>query len=317
MLLEVGEGHSLYIATNGSLGGSSAPSGKSPLKGSPKNSHKSSHKGSHKPAVVFLHGGPGGASSPSHFRFFPKTSYGVRFDQRGCGRSKWTNSPLHHNTTRHLVADMEKIRTRLGITKWLVFGGSWGSTLALCYALAHPERVTGLVLRGLFLGTKAEMDWAFEKAAGVFMPELAQKVAQRAKAMGIPDTKALAKRVLAGDGNAARLWGAYEWGLCSLNPPPFRLPARVPNSPLLECHYAANGFFISQPILKRINKIKHLRAVIVQGRYDLLCPPKNAFALAEAWGKNCQLEFINNAGHSASEPATEVALKKAVRRLLS
>jgi len=292
MLLDVGEGHRLYVSEQ-----SPTPNRLSAKSSAIKSAAKS---------AIFLHGGPGGASSLKHFEFFPKSARVVRFDQRGCGKSKF-QTRLQHNTTERLVADMEKIRNELGIEKWLVFGGSWGSTLALCYALAHPNRVTGLVLRGVFLGTKAEMEWAFEQAAPTFMPELMAKVGC---------VKALAKKVLAGDAKAMRIWGAYENCLSCLKPADFKLSAKVPNSPLLECHYAANNFFIKKPILKQVTKIRHLKAIIIQGRYDLLCPPKTAFALAQTWGKNCQLKFINDAGHSAFEPSTLTALKRAVRKLL-
>lgn len=289
MYLDVGDGHRLYVAAE---------------KGSQRGTQKSNEA-----AAVFLHGGPGGSSSPSHEQFFPERVRLVRFDQRGCGRSKFT-SRLKNNTTWHLVADLEAIRRELGIAKWLLFGGSWGSTLGLCYAIKHPERVSGLVLRGVFLGGDDEWDWAFSAGAKMFRPQLAETLRR------FGTVAQLERRILGGDVAAAKAWAAYERGLSTLVPLPFKLPTKPPNSPLLETHYHRHKFFL-QPnwILKNLAAARRLPLRIIQGRYDLICPPLKAYQLAKAWGAKCRLE-LTEAGHDAFEPPTAAGLRRAVEALL-
>ena len=283
MYIEVGDGHRLYATTVGEATAAGT--------------------------AVFLHGGPGGASSSAHSRFFPPNVRLVRFDQRGCGRSRFV-SKLRNNTTRHLVADLELLRSHLGIDRWLIFGGSWGSTLGLCYAISHPKRVSGMVLRGVFLGSDEEWEWTFA-ATTTFRPRLAEKLRQ------FGTVTQLERRILRGDATAARAWGAYERSLSTLRPRPFRLPAKVPNSPLLECHYHRHKFFLESQdwILRNIKEIKRIPAIIVQGRYDLVCPPITAHKLAKAWGPSCRLR-LTVAGHDAFEEQTAEGLKRAVRELI-
>ncbi|HEY9111935.1 MAG TPA: prolyl aminopeptidase [Rhodanobacteraceae bacterium] len=263
--------------------------------------------------VVFLHGGPGAGLSPYHRRFFDPARWRVLlFDQRGAGRSTPFAS-LEANTTQHLVADIEQLRAHLGIERWLVFGGSWGSTLALAYAEAHPERVTGLVLRGIFLGGPAEIRWLYEEGgASRILPEKWQRYA----ATVAPDERgdmleAYWKRLTSEDASArtaaARAWGAWEGSACTLAESPeteaeFAAPEVAVSLARIEAHYFRNRIFLEpDQLLRDIGRIRHLPGVIVHGRYDIVCPAQAAFDLHEAWP---EAEFhVVLAGHAASEPA--------------
>ncbi|SHH42303.1 prolyl aminopeptidase [Massilia sp. CF038] len=270
--------------------------------------------------VVFLHGGPGAGLSPQHRRFFDPAYYRIiLFDQRGAGKStplgEWRN-----NTTQLLVSDIEKLRERFGIKQWLVFGGSWGSTLALAYGQAHPERCLGFVLRGIFLCTKAEIDW-FINGIQWFYPELYE-----AFAAPIPEAergdllKAYTTRMLSDDPNvywpAARAWSRFEGRRVFLMPQ----PEEAPNDTLdlgvgrLESHYMANlGFFSDNQLLENVSTIAHLPAVIVQGRYDVICPPLSAHRLHQAW-PGSTLKMIPDAGHGALEAGIARALVAATEQ---
>ncbi len=264
--------------------------------------------------VVFLHGGPGAGLSPYHRRFFDPACWRVvLFDQRGAGQSTPFAS-LGANTTPHLVADIETLRTHLGIERWLVFGGSWGSTLALAYAEAHPDRVNGLVLRGIFLARDEELRWFNEMDGGArcifperwarfrdFIPE-----AERGNMI-----EAYWRRLGSNDEAvrlaAARAWSAYEGGSTTLVHDPdatgdFDEPHKAVSLARLEAHYFRNGMFLEpNQLLRDIDRIRHIPAVIVHGRYDIICPVKTAFELHQAWP---EAEFhIVLAGHSASDPA--------------
>jgi proline iminopeptidase len=263
--------------------------------------------------VVFVHGGPGGGSDPKHRRFFdPKRYRIVLFDQRGCGRST-PHANLEDNTTWSLVADMEKLREKLGIDKWQVFGGSWGSTLALAYAETHPERVTELVLRGIFLLRKWELDWFYQGGTSRMFPEAWAKYlepipeAERSDLMA-----AYHKRLTSPDSAvalaAARAWSIWEGSTSCLLPDVdlvnkmgadlFALAfARI------ECHYFVNkGFFEKETqLLDDIGKIRKIPGVIVQGRYDVVCPAESAWDLSRAWPE-AKLVIVPDAGHSAMEP---------------
>ncbi|MFF2556874.1 prolyl aminopeptidase [Nocardia sp. NPDC058058] len=267
--------------------------------------------------VVFLHGGPGGGTAPYHRQFFDPAAYRiVLFDQRGCGQSTphiADGASLEANTTWHLVADIEALRTHLGIERWQVFGGSWGSTLALAYAQSHPERVTELILRGIFLLRRKEIDWYYNGAAGFVYPDEWEKflapvpVAERGsdlievyhRLLHSPDEK------LATD--AAVAWSTWEGATSSLLPQPDRVAETAdPRFALafarIENHYFHNrGFLDDGRLLRDIDRIAHIPGVIVQGRHDIVCPAVSAWDLHQAWA-NSELHMVPDAGHAASEP---------------
>jgi proline iminopeptidase len=277
--------------------------------------------------VVFLHGGPGGGTDAKMRQFFnPKKYRIVLFDQRGCGKSKPTAS-LEDNTTWHLVSDIEAIRGKLGIDKWQVFGGSWGSTLALAYAQKHPERVTELVLRGIFLLRRSELEWFYQNPEGAaqIWPDLWEDYlkplshAERADCM-----QSYYKRLTSPDRNtlleAARAWSVWESALAY-----FRMNtgyvARAKEAEFaaafarIECHYFVNGGWLEKEsqLLDDVPKIRHIPAVIVQGRYDVVCPVRSAWALHKAWPE-ADLRIVPDAGHSAFEPGIARELVKATDR---
>ena len=272
--------------------------------------------------VLFLHGGPGAGLSPQHRRFFDPLRYRViLFDQRGAGKStplgEWRN-----NTTQLLIADIERLRAQFGIDQWLVFGGSWGSTLALAYGQAHPAACLGFVLRGIFLCTQAEID-RFIDGVRWFYPELHAEFA----ALIPPEERgdllaAYAKRILSSDPAvywpAARAWSRFEGRRVYLMPQ----PEDAPNDALdlgvgrLESHYMANlGFFEEDQLIRNMDRIAHLPAVIVQGRYDAICPPLSAYRLQQAW-PGAQLDMIPDAGHGALEHGIASALVRATERFV-
>lgn len=272
--------------------------------------------------VLFLHGGPGAGLSPQHRRFFDPQRYRViLFDQRGAGKStplgEWRN-----NTTQLLINDIEKLRAQFGISQWLVFGGSWGSTLALAYGQAHPEACLGFVLRGIFLCTQAEIDW-FIEGVRWFYPELYEEFAAPIPAAERSDLlAAYVKRILSSDPEvywpAARAWSRFEGRRVYLMPQ----PEDTPNDALdlgvgrLESHYMANlGFLEEDQLIRDLGRIAHLPAVIVQGRYDAICPPLSAYRLHQAW-PGAQLEIIPDAGHGALEHGIASALVRATERFV-
>lgn len=295
-MIDVGDGHVLYVEECGN------PRGR---------------------PVLVLHGGPGGGCSPYMRRFFDPDHYRViLFDQRGCGRSRPTAS-VTANTTPHLIADIETIRRRLGIDRWLLFGGSWGATLALAYAEAHPEHATGLILRGVFLGTRAELDWFYGGGAARFFPDLWARFQDP-----IPEPErhdmigAYHARLFDDDpGRQARYaqpWLMWENALAGLQsaavshaPPDYaRAFARLEN------HYFSHGCFLDEgQLLRDRHRIAHLPAIIVQGRYDMVCPPASAHALAQGW-PGCDLRLVPASGHALSEPritAELVAVMDSIR----
>jgi proline iminopeptidase len=272
--------------------------------------------------VLFLHGGPGAGLSPQHRRFFDPQRYRViLFDQRGAGKStplgEWRN-----NTTQLLIEDIEVLRAQFGIAQWLVFGGSWGSTLALAYGQAHPEACLGFVLRGIFLCTQAEIDW-FIEGVRWFYPELYDEFAAPIPREERGDLlAAYVKRILSSDPAvywpAARAWSRFEGRRVYLMPQ----PEDAPNDALdlgvgrLESHYMANlGFFEEDQLIRNMERIAHLPAVIVQGRYDAICPPLSAYRLQQAW-PGAQLEMIPDAGHGALEHGIASALVRATERFV-
>lgn len=260
--------------------------------------------------VVVLHGGPGGGSSPAMRRYFDPQIYRIiLFDQRGCGRSR-PHAAVEGNTTWDLVSDIETIRTTLGLDSWIVFGGSWGATLALLYAQAHPDRVTHLVLRGVFLMMQRELDWFYGGGAGAFWPDQWQNFAGIIPAAERGDLiAAYHRRLFNGDftteARFARTWVGWENALASMefdgfvgDPPAdyARAFARLEN------HFFINKGFLRQDdqILHDRPLIDHIPTTIVQGRYDMICPPISAWHLAAGW-RNADLRLIPGAGHALSE----------------
>jgi len=273
--------------------------------------------------VVFLHGGPGAGASPAHRRFFDPAHYRiVVFDQRGAGRSNPLGE-LSANTTAHLIADIEVLRERLGIERWLVFGGSWGSTLAIAYAEAHPERVTGLVLRGIFLCRKQEIDWFLYGMRWIF-PEIWRRFAE-----GVPEAErddllgAYHRRLVDPDPEvhmpAARAWSTYEGACSTLRPSPETVAAFGEDTMALglariEAHYFKNGIFLEDgALLGNVERMRRIPGTIVQGRYDVVCPIATADEFARAWPE-ADYVIVPDAGHSAMEPGIRRALVAATER---
>ncbi|MCL4122724.1 UNVERIFIED_CONTAM: hypothetical protein GTU68_021723 [Idotea baltica] len=291
-MLDVGEGHRVYVEQCGNPDGI---------------------------PVVVLHGGPGGGCSPMMRRYFDPNKFRViLFDQRGCGRSR-PHASVQDNTTWHLVADIELIRSTLEIETWIIFGGSWGATLALIYAQAHPERAKHLVLRGVFLSTQRELDWFYGGGAGAFWPDL---WAQFEKL--IPQDErddmiaAYHRRLFSGDTmleiRFARAWAAWENALASIDSDGTSGsgPAEYARAfARLENHYFTNRCFLNedQQILSNMSKIAHIPAVIVQGRFDMICPPVSAYKLSNLW-PSCRLVMVGKAGHALSELGISMELTR-------
>ena len=295
--LPVGHGHELYVEECGNPEGLPA---------------------------VFVHGGPGGGCNADSRRFFDPRRYRiVLFDQRGCGRSR-PHASLEHNTSQDLVADMELIRERLGIDRWLVFGGSWGSTLALLYAETHPQRVLALVLRGIFLATKSELDWFYRGGISHIFPDhFADFVAPIPVGERGDLVRAYHKRLTDPDPDvqrrAAEAWSMFEARCSTLLPSEslvnyFTEPDVAIAVSRIECHYFIHDCFLEKDQLVRdVDRVRGIPAAIVQGRYDVVCPPSAAWRLKLAWPE-ADLRFIPDAGHSASEPSTRSALVEATDR---
>lgn len=270
--------------------------------------------------VLFLHGGPGGGCSAWNRRLFDPEFYrAVLFDQRGCGRSA-PHGSLHENTTWDLVEDIERLRRRLGIERWLLFGGSWGSTLALAYAQAHPERVTGLIMRGIFLSTEAELDWFYRGGTGQLFPEAWDAFVEPLdEAERADPLAAWHQRLISGDAqqqlDAARAWASYEIATSRLHsdPSPPRPDDRFAVAiARIEAHYFVHrSWFEPGQLLRDVDKIAHLPCWIVQGRYDAICPPRTAWRLHRAW-HGSELRIVDEAGHSALEPDTLAGLLDAL-----
>ncbi len=291
-MMDVGGGHHIYVEQCGLPGGL---------------------------PVVVLHGGPGGGCSPAMRRYFDPSVYRiVLFDQRGCGKSR-PHAGVEANTTWDLVADIERIRAALGISSWMVFGGSWGATLGLLYAQAHPDRVAHLVLRGVFLMTQAELDWFYGGGAGAFWPDLWRDFSGI-----IPEAErgdlitAYHHRLFSGNFAAetrfARAWATWENALASVehDGPLGEAPADYARAfARLENHYFLNKGFLEEDgqILRDRPKIEHIPATIVQGRYDMNCPPVSAWKLAEGW-RRADLRVIPFAGHALSESGISAVLVK-------
>jgi proline iminopeptidase len=282
--------------------------------------------------AVFVHGGPGGGCDENDYRYFDPAFYRIiLFDQRGCGKST-PSYELRNNTTQDLIADMEKIRQKLGIEKWLVFGGSWGSTLGLAYAENHPEKVSGLILRGIFLARPKELRWFYQdglKGAGRFFPEAWQKFEDLIPPAERKDMiKAYFKRLTSSDESvrlkAAQTWTVYEGSLCKLRPnPELMAQSEAPHFALgmarIENHYFMhNAFLTNNQLLRNIHKIRHARIPtwIIQGRYDMVCPRDSADALHKAFPE-AKYKIVDDAGHSRSEPGIREALIQATEEFKS
>lgn len=293
-MLEVGDGHTLYWEESGNP------------RGLP---------------VLFVHGGPGAGCAPAYRRFFdPRFWRIVLFDQRGCGRSL-PNAALHANNTQALVADMEMLRRHLGIERWVLFGGSWGSTLALAYGQANPERALAFVLRGIFLCRPQEIEW-FMTGMGTFFPEAQRRFAAHVAGDDGPPLQAWYRRLTDPDpavhGPAARVWCGYEEACARLVPRGEMAEGdgvACLSMARLECHYMINdGFLQPDQLLRQLGRIRHLPATIVQGRYDMVCPPVSAWDLAREW-PGARLTMVPDAGHSAMEPGIRLALVGAMEGL--
>ena len=284
-LLDVGDGHELYWERCGTPGA--------------------------KP-VVFLHGGPGTGCSPDHRRQFDPQLYDILlFDQRGSGRST-PHASLEANTTWHLVDDIERLRTRFGIDRWMVYGGSWGSTLALAYAQTHPERVTELVLRGIFTFRETELDWLYHYGASEIFPDKWQDFLDPIPEEERHDLVAAYHRRLTGDDRAeqlraAKAWSKWEAETVTLLPDPHVIEEFTSDDfaiavARIENHYMINkGWLEEGQLIRNVDRIRHIPVVIVQGRYDCCTPPVTAWALAKAWPE-ARLEIIPDASHLFNEP---------------
>jgi proline iminopeptidase len=301
-LLPVGDGHEIYVESVGRADGI---------------------------AAVYLHGGPGSGCQPDHRRLFdPERFHAVLFDQRGAGRSQPRGS-RDANTLAHLIADMEMIREKFGFERWMVVGGSWGATLALAYAQAHPDRVSGIVLRATFLGTRADLEGAFVDALPRFHPGLSDDFLSLLP----PEERerpldAYWRRVLDSDsavhGPAARAWHDTERILSEHRPSRVRLDLEslkstgaLPTSPFMEAHYFQNDCFMRpDQLLADAGKLAGIPGLIVQGRYDLLCPPATSHALAAAW-PGSEVRFVEGAGHSQYDPGVRDAVMRAVADMAS
>ena len=280
--------------------------------------------------AVFLHGGPGGGTEAKMRRFFDPRRYRiVLFDQRGSGKSR-PHASLIDNTTWDLVADMERLREHLSIERWLVFGGSWGSTLGLAYAQTHPERVTHLVLRGIFLLRRWELEWFYQNPGGAaaLYPDLWEHYIEPIPPEERGDMMAAYYRRLTSQdpselSRAAKAWALWEAATSflrrnSLYTAKLGQDTHSEAFSRIECHYFVNGGFLATPnqLIENVDRIRHIPAVIVQGRYDIVCPMKSAWELHRAWPE-ADLHVVPAAGHSAFEPGNTHELIRATDRFAS
>jgi proline iminopeptidase len=301
-LLPISDGHEIYVESVGRADGIPA---------------------------VYLHGGPGSGCQPDHRRLFdPERFHAVLFDQRGAGKSRPKGS-REANTLPLLIADMETIRETFGFERWMIVGGSWGATLALAYAEAHPERVSGIVLRATFLGTRAELEDAFLESLPRFYPGLSEDFL---KLLPVEDREqpldAYWRRILDPDpsvhGPAVRAWHDTERILSEHAPGRTRLDLAslnatraLPATPFMEAHYFQNDCFMKPgQLLAKAARLKHIPGIIVQGRYDFLCPPSTSHVLAAAW-PDAEVRIVEGAGHSLYDPGIRDAVMKAIADLAS
>ncbi|MCK4578127.1 MAG: prolyl aminopeptidase [Candidatus Marinimicrobia bacterium] len=274
--------------------------------------------------VLFVHGGPGGGIEPVYRRYFDPRRYRIILvDQRGSGKST-PHAELRENTTQNLVADMEQVREQIGVDKWLVFGGSWGSTLGLVYAQTHPNRVTGLILRGIFMCRPSEIQWFYQSGASQLFPDRWEAYLKPIPEDEQDDLLHAYYRRLTGDDHAAQAETARAWSIWEGTTSKLRVDEsavdRFGESEFalafarIECHYFVNNAFLEQDqILRDVPKIKHISAVIVQGRYDVVCPMRSAWDLHRAWPE-ARFQVVPDAGHSITEPGIRDALIEATDR---
>jgi proline iminopeptidase len=281
----------------------------------------------HGQPVLMVHGGPGGGANPTMRRFHDPAHYRIiLFDQRGCGRST-PYASLENNTTWHLVADMERLREHLGVARWQLFGGSWGSTLSIAYAETHPERVTGLILRGIFLLRRQEIDWFYQRGCSAIYPD-AFEAYQRI----IPETErgdmvaAYYRRLTSADRGvqltAAKAWSIWEGTTLALRPDADRIRSFGADHyaiafARIECHYFVHGGFLRHDgqLLADAHRLHKIPGVIVHGRYDVVTPLENAWALHKAWPQ-ADLRIVGDAGHAMTEPGNIDELVTATRRFM-
>ena len=296
-MLDVGDGHRVYVEQCGNPDGL---------------------------PVIVLHGGPGGGCSPAMRRYFNPDLYRIiLFDQRGCGRSR-PHASVEANTTWHLVADIELIRETFGITDWVVFGDSWGATLALIYAQTHPDRVRNIVLRGVFLMTRAELDWFYAGGAGRFWPDIWARFTDIIPEDERGDLIAAYHRRLFSDDMAlqtrfARAWATWENALASIDNDGLggESPADYARAfSRLENHYFTHAGFleVDGQILRDMDRIAHIPGNIVQGRFDMICPPVSAQNLHQLWPAS-ELRIVPRAGHALSEPGISAELVRVMDRI--
>lgn len=276
--------------------------------------------------VIFVHGGPGAGCAECHRRFFNPEKYRILlFDQRGAGQST-PHANLENNTTQHLVSDMEAIRELLGIKKWVLFGGSWGSTLSLVYAQTHPEKVLGLVLRGIFLCRPKEINWFYQEGASRLFPDAWAEFCEPIPENERDDMVGAYHKRLTSDGElirtkAAKAWSIWEGRTSTLKPSTSVVESfgnlhTAVSLARIECHYFMNDSFLKpNQILKDAANLKGIPSIIVQGRYDVVCPMESAWDLHQAL-PNSELDIIPDAGHSAMEPTIIDALVKATDKML-
>lgn len=275
--------------------------------------------------MVFLHGGPGGGTLPLYRQFFdPQRWRIILFDQRGCGKST-PHAELQENTTWHLVADIEQVRSHLGIERWVVFGGSWGSTLALAYSQTHPDRCTGLILRGIFTLRSQEIRWFYQEGASYLFPDAWEHYLRPIPPEERQDLVAAYHRRLTSPDQAVCLQAAQAWSVWEASTskllPDLDLIERFGADDFavafarIECHYFVNqGFFDPEDqLLRHIDRIRHIPGVIIQGRYDVVCPAATAWELHQAWPE-ADFVLVPDAGHSATEPGIINALVEASDR---
>lgn len=275
--------------------------------------------------VLFVHGGPGAGCQPFHRRFFdPNVYHIVLFDQRGCGHST-PHATLEGNTTQALVEDMEKIREHLGIERWVLFGGSWGSTLSLVYAQTHPQRVLALILRGIFLCRPHEIKWFYQEGANRIFPDYWQDFVRPIPTQERTDLVAAYYRILTGKDEVLRMAAAKAWStwegrtLTLLEQSPvvehFSSPSTALSLARIECHYFINDSFLeTNQILRDADRLARIPGVIVHGRYDMVCPVENAWDLHQVWPQ-AEFKIIANAGHAASEEGIVDALVHATIKM--
>lgn len=296
--IQVGDGHCLYVEESGSLNGL---------------------------PVVYLHGGPGAGSDSSYRRYFDPQKYRIiLFDQRGSGRSE-PHASIKNNTTQALIEDLEIIRNQLNIQQWVVMGGSWGSTLALAYAQAHPESVSGIILRGVFLGRQQDLQWLYADGTRKIFPDYWQDFIQLIPENERDDLLQAYYQRLAGADELARMsaakaWATWEAKTATLEPNPnkvsdYTAPHIALPMAMISAHYFVNHCFLEEnQLIDNMHKIAHIPGIIVHGRYDMLCAIENAWTLKNHWN-NCELRIIRDAGHSASEAGIIDGLIRATKKM--